>query len=99
MHKKSAAETNRVVAETYIATKTAGFVGHDIADWFQHFKNHDFNVEDQERSGSSKKMYDKELEELLDQDPCQMLAGTVSKRLKALGIAYPEGKSLSAVCV
>ncbi|GFV41580.1 hypothetical protein TNCV_3627311 [Trichonephila clavipes] len=37
-------------------------------------KNNDFELEDKERSGSSKKFEDNELEELHDQGPCLTLA-------------------------
>ncbi|KAG5319755.1 MOS1T transposase, partial [Pseudoatta argentina] len=60
-------------------------------DWFRRFKNNDFELEDKERSGAPKKFQDKELEQLLDEDPSQTLSelgkilqvdeSTVSKRL------------------
>ena len=69
--------------------------GTTFRDWFRPFKNNDFVLEDKERSGAPKKFEDKELEELLDEDPSQTLAelgkilqvdeSTVSKRLKVLG--------------
>ena len=37
--------------------------------WFARFKSADFNTEDKERSGPSKKFEDHELQALLDQDP------------------------------
>ena len=40
-------------------------------EWFQKFKNVEFNIEDKERSGKSKVYEDAELEAFLDQDSCQ----------------------------
>ncbi|KAG5319461.1 MOS1T transposase, partial [Pseudoatta argentina] len=70
-------------------------------DWFQRFKNNDFELEDKERSGAPKKFEDKELEQLLDEDPSQTLSelgkilqadeSTVSKRLKGLGMIQKQG--------
>ena len=41
-------------------------------EWFQNFKNHEFAIEDKERSGRSKVYEDAELETLLNQDSCQI---------------------------
>ncbi|KAG5319240.1 MOS1T transposase, partial [Pseudoatta argentina] len=70
-------------------------------DWFRRFKNNDFELEDKERSGAPKKFQDKELEQLLDEDPSQTLSelgkilqvdeSTVSKRLKGLGMIQKQG--------
>ncbi|KAG5317737.1 MOS1T transposase, partial [Pseudoatta argentina] len=70
-------------------------------DWFRRFKNNDFEFEDKERSGAPKKFEDKELEQLLDEDPSQTLSelgktlqvdeSTVSKRLKGLGMIQKQG--------
>ena len=98
IQKKSAAEAHRILVETYgdhaLSERTC-------RDWFNRFKNGDFNLQDRERSGASKKFRDKELETLLDEDPCQTqsdiakLLGvdrtTVSKRLSALGMIQKEG--------
>ncbi|KAG5310823.1 MOS1T transposase, partial [Pseudoatta argentina] len=69
-------------------------------DWFRRFKNNDFQLEDKERSGAPKKFQDKELEQLLDEDPSQTLPelgkilqvdeSTVSKRLKGLGMIQKQ---------
>ena len=40
-------------------------------EWFQKFKNGEFDIEDKERSGRSKVYEDVELEALLEQDSCQ----------------------------
>ncbi|KAG5318754.1 MOS1T transposase, partial [Pseudoatta argentina] len=87
IQKKSAAEAHRILVQTY---------GDNARDWFRRFKNNDFQLEDKERSGAPKKFQDKELEQLLDEDPSQTLSelgkilqvdeSTVSKRLKGLGM-------------
>ena len=40
-------------------------------EWFQKFKNGEFETEDKERSGRLKVYEDAESEALLDQDSCQ----------------------------
>jgi len=40
-------------------------------EWFRHFKDGDFSVENKPRSGQSKKFEDKELEELFEKDQNQ----------------------------
>ncbi|KAG5322393.1 MOS1T transposase, partial [Pseudoatta argentina] len=54
-------------------------------DWFRRFKNNDFQLEDKERSGAPKKFQDKELEQLLDEDPSQTLRN------------YPEARTLGTI--
>ena len=98
IQKKSAAEAHRILVETY---SDHALSERTCRDWFNRFKNGDFNLQDRERSGTSKKFRDKELETLLDEDPCQTqsdiakLLGvdrtTVSKRLSALGMIQKEG--------
>ncbi|GBP83834.1 TATA-box-binding protein [Eumeta japonica] len=71
-------------------------------EWFQHFKNGDFDVEDQHGSGREKVFEDAELEALLDQDSCQTqqeLAGSlgvtqeaISKHLKVMGTIQKQGQ-------
>ncbi|KAG5321249.1 MOS1T transposase, partial [Pseudoatta argentina] len=70
-------------------------------DWFRRFKNNDLELGDKERSGAPTKFQDKELEQLLDEDPSQTLSelgkilqvdeSTVSKRLKGLGMIQKQG--------
>ncbi|GBP04117.1 Mariner Mos1 transposase [Eumeta japonica] len=70
-------------------------------NWFRHFKNNDFKLEDKECSGALKKFEDEKLEELLDENRCQTLTelgktlqvdeSTVSKRLKVLGKIQKQG--------
>ena len=64
-------------------------------EWFQRFKNGDFDVEDRHSGGKEKVFEDAELEALLEQDSCpnQELARSlgvtqqaISKRLKAMGM-------------
>ena len=40
-------------------------------EWFQRFKNGDFDLKEKERPGGPKKFDDAELQALLDEDPCQ----------------------------
>lgn len=71
-------------------------------DWYRRFKNGDFNLEDKERPGRPKAFEDKELQELLDADPCctrgklaealNISKCSMSKRLRAMGIVYKDGK-------
>ena len=98
IQKKSAAEALRILVETYGDNALSETT---CRDWFRRFKNNDFELEDKEPTGAPKKFEDKELEELLDQDPCQTLADlgkslhvdklTVSQRLKALGMIQKQG--------
>lgn len=92
--KKSAAEAYRMLVEVY---------GESVPTdkWFRRFKSGDFSVEDKERPGQPKKFEDEELEDLLDQDPCQTQAElaeslgvtqqTISFRLKQLGFIQKQG--------
>ena len=71
IQKKSAAEEHRILVETY---KEHALSETTCIDWFRHFKNNDFDLGDKKRSGAPKKFEVKELEELLDEDPCQTLS-------------------------
>lgn len=98
IQKKSAAEAHRILVETYGEHALSETT---CRDWFRRFKNNDFDLGDKERSGAPRKFEDEELEELLNEDPCQTLAElakslrvddtTVSKRLKALGMIQKQG--------
>jgi len=65
-------------------------------EWFQKFKNGEFDVEDKEHSGRPKMYEDAELEGLLDENSYQMqkelaltlgvTQQTISYRLKSLGM-------------
>ncbi|KAG5318216.1 MOS1T transposase, partial [Pseudoatta argentina] len=98
IQKKSAAEAHRILVQTYGDNALSDTT---CRDWFRRFKNNDFELEDKERSGAPKKFQDKELEQLLDEDPSQTLSelgkilqvdeSTVSKRLKGLGMIQKQG--------
>ena len=66
--KKTAAKRHRILVEVYgkhaLAERTC-------RNWFARFKSGDFGLEDQERSGQSKKFEDEELEALIDEDGYQ----------------------------
>ncbi|KAG5319033.1 MOS1T transposase, partial [Pseudoatta argentina] len=95
---KSAAEAHRILVQTYGDNARSDTT---CRDWFRRFKNNDFQLEDNERSGAPKKFQDKELEQLLDEDPSQTLSelgkilqvdeSTVSQRLKGLGMIQKQG--------
>ena len=63
--KKSAAEVHRLLVKTY---GKATLIERSCCEWFQKFKNGEFDIEDKERSGRPKMCEDAELEALLDQD-------------------------------
>jgi len=89
--KKSAAEAHRLLVEAY---GDAALSERNCREWFQKFKNGEFDVEDKERSEKPKVYEDAELEALLDEDSCQkelafilgMTQQTISYRLKSLGM-------------
>ena len=69
-------------------------------EWFQRFKNGDFDVEDRHSDGREKVFEDAELEALLEQDSCQnqeelarlgMTQQAISKRLKAMRMIQKQG--------
>ncbi|GFX70146.1 mariner Mos1 transposase [Trichonephila clavipes] len=96
--KKSAAEAHRMLSNTY---GEAAISERTCREWFQRFKNGDFEVEDQHGGGREKVFEDAELEALLDQDSCQTqqeLSGSlgvtqqaISKRLKVMGMIQKQG--------
>jgi len=63
--KKSAAETHRMFSNTY---GKATISERTCCEWFQRFKNDDFDVEDRHSGGREKVFEDAELEALLEQD-------------------------------
>ena len=63
--KKSAAEAHRMLSNTY---GEAAISERTCREWFQRFKNGDFDVEDRHSGGRFSKT---ELETLLEQDSCQ----------------------------
>ncbi|GFT00898.1 mariner Mos1 transposase [Trichonephila clavipes] len=96
--KKSAAEAHRMLSNTY---GEAAISERTCREWFQRFKNGDFDVEDQHGGGREKVFEDTELEALLDQNSCQTqqeLAGSlgvtqqaISKRLKVMVMIQKQG--------
>ncbi|GFT73441.1 mariner Mos1 transposase [Trichonephila clavipes] len=96
--KKSATEAHRMLSNTY---GEAAISERTCREWFQRFKNGDFEVEDQHGGGREKVFEDAELEALLDQDSCQTqqeLAGSlgvtqqaISKLLKVMGMIQKQG--------
>ncbi|KAG5327852.1 NUDC protein, partial [Pseudoatta argentina] len=98
IQKKSTAEAYRILVQTYGDNALSDTT---CRDWFRRFKNNDFELEDKKRSGAPKKFQDKELEQLLDEDPSQTLSelgkilqvdeSTVSQRLKGLGMIQKQG--------
>jgi len=90
--KKSAAEAYRLLVETY---GDAALRERNCREWFQKFKNSEFDVEDKERNGRPKVYEDAELEALLD-DSCQtqkelaltlgVTQQTILYHLKSLGM-------------
>lgn len=97
--KKSAAESYRILQGVYgehcLSQNTC-------ERWFNRFKVGDFDVSDKERPGQPKKFQDSELEELLDEDPCQtqkqlaerlqVTQAAISKRLNMMGKILKAGK-------
>ncbi|KAG5311876.1 MOS1T transposase, partial [Pseudoatta argentina] len=94
IQKKSAAEAHRILVQTYGDNALSDTT---CRDWFRRFKNNDFQLEDKERSGAPKKFQDKELEQLLDEDPSQTLPelGKIlqvdESTLKGLGMIQNQG--------
>ena len=62
--KKSAAEAHRLLVERY---REAALSERSFREWFQKFKNDEFDIKAKERSGRPKVYEDAEL----DQDSCQ----------------------------
>ena len=63
--KKFAAEVHRLLSETY---GEAALSERSCREWFQKFKNGEFDIKHKECSGRLKVYEDAELEALLDQD-------------------------------
>lgn len=95
--KKTAAEAHRLLKECYgkhAISRSRCF------EWFQRFKNGDFDVSDKERPGQPKKFDDEKLKTLLKEDSYRtqdelatelnVSQPNVSKRLKALGMVQTQ---------
>jgi len=65
--KKSAAEAHRMLSNTYGET---AINERTCREWFQRFKNSDFDNEDRHSGGREKVFKDAELEALLHEDSC-----------------------------
>jgi len=93
--KKSATEAHQMLSNIY---GEAAISERTCREWFQRFKNGDFDVEDRHSGGRERIFEDAELEVLLEQDSCQnqeelarslgMTQQAISKRLKAMGMIY-----------
>ena len=77
--KNSAVETHRLLVET---CDEAALSERSCREWFQKFKNGEFDIEDKERSGRPEVYEDAELKALFDQDLCQ----TQEKLALTLGV-------------
>jgi len=66
--KKSATEAHRLLVEAY---GDAALSERSCREWFQKFKNGEFDIEGKEHSGRPKVYEDAELEALLNEDSCQ----------------------------
>ncbi|GFX45686.1 mariner Mos1 transposase [Trichonephila clavipes] len=96
--KKSAGAAHRMLSNTY---REDAISEGTCREWFQRFKNGDFEVEDQHGGGREKVLEDAELEALLDQGSCQTqqeLSGSlavaqqaISKHLKVMGMFQKQG--------
>ena len=96
--KKSAAEAHRMLLNTYCE---AVISERTCREWFQRFKNGDFDIKDRHSDGRKKVFENTELEALLDQDSCQsqeelarslgVTQQAISKRLKAIGMIQKQG--------
>ena len=96
--KKSAAEAHRMLSYTYGQAAISERTCHE---WFQRFKNGDFDVEDWHSGGREKVFEDAELEALLEQDSCQnqeelarslgVTQQAILKRLKTMGMIQKQG--------
>jgi len=99
--KKSVAETHRMLSKTYGEAISAAISERTCREWFQRFKNGDFDVEDRHSGGREKVFEEAKLEALFEQDSCEnqeelarslgMTQQAISKRLKAMGMIQKQG--------
>lgn len=97
--KKNATDAHEMLKEAYGANALSV---RTCQEWFQRFKNGDFDVNDKDHGRPPLKFQDAELQSLLDKDDCQsqiQLANTlnvtqaaISKRLHQMGKIQKEGK-------
>ena len=64
------------------------------AEWFQRFRNGDFDLPDRERPGQPQKFKDKELVQFLEQNPTQM-----EKKLDTLSELLIVSKQFPIACI
>lgn len=97
--KKSAADSHRIICETYgeniIDVRTC-------ANWFKRFKSGDFDISDKERSGRPAVVEEDKLQALLNEDSAQSTSelalqlgvdhSTIVRRLNAMGKIQKYGK-------
>ena len=96
--KKTAVESHRILVEIY---GERALPERTCQKLFARFKSVDFGLQDEERPGQPKKIEDKELEALLDEDCCQtqeelaeslgVNQAAISERLKAAGYIQKQG--------
>ena len=96
--KKTAAEAHPILSSTY---GEAALSERTCREWFQNFKNGDFDVEDRHGGGKENIFEDCELEALLAEESCQtqeelaeslrVTPQAISKRLKAMGMIQKQG--------
>ena len=85
-YEESAVEAHRMLSNTY---GEAAISERTCREWFQCFKNSDFDVEDRHSGGREKVFEDAELEALLEQDSCQNqeeLARSLGMTQQAMGV-------------
>ncbi|GBP45781.1 Mariner Mos1 transposase [Eumeta japonica] len=91
---KSAAEAHRLLVEAY---NEAALSETSFRNWFQEFKNGDFDVEDKNLSGRPKIYEDADLEEDSSQTQkefaltLEVTQQAVLHRLKSLGMIHKQG--------
>lgn len=96
--KKTPAETHRLLVDVYGVHAPSA---NTCERWFNKFRKNDFNLSDKEHGKPAKKFEDAELEQLLDEDPCQtqqelaaalgVTQACVSQRLQAMGMVQKQG--------
>ncbi|GBP17417.1 Mariner Mos1 transposase [Eumeta japonica] len=91
-------EAHRLLIEAY---NEVALIERTYREWFQKFKNGDFDVEGKDHSGRPKIYEDVELKELLEEDSShtqkelaltlEVTQQAVSHRLKSLGMIHKQG--------
>lgn len=104
--KKNASESHRMLVEAY--GEEYALSERACRDWFQRFRNGDFDMNDKPRSGHPKKFQDEELQALLDVDntltqkelakALHVEQSAISERLHAMGKIRKLGKWIPQEC-